>query len=203
MRTLSTLFFIICWNALQAQLIPGHTLVPEFNRYRVSVSYDVPNLLRSVGGRNVFGPLHLDAHYFLRRNLSVGLNADFARSQVTPTETYVFPDTTIVASYDGPLKTSQYLVEGTYYLRFPDAEGTFLRNWNIYATVGLGIGISTEKSKLQNTVEGAPKEISGTEYYFARQVALGAEYTSQGKFGLFFEAGLALSRVQCGLFYKF
>ena len=204
MRTLSTLFFMAaCWHALQAQLIPTDTVNPGFNRYRASVGYDVPNLFRSVVGKNVFGPLHLDGHYFLRRNLSVGLNADFARSQHTSTETYDFPDTTIIARYEGPLKTSQYLIEGTYYLRFPDAEGKFLRNWNIYATVGLGIGISKEQSKLRNTVEGAPEEISSTEYYFARQVALGAEYTFQNKFGLFFETGLALSRVQYGVFYKF
>jgi hypothetical protein len=204
MRTLSTFFFMVVWgNALQAQLIPADTISPEWNRYRASVSYDVPNLLRSVTGRNVFGPLHLDGHYFLRRNLAVGLNADFARGRVTPAETYVFPDTTIVASYEGSLKTSQYLIEGTYYLRFSDAEGKFLRNWDIYATLGLGIGISKEHAKLQNAVEGAPAEVSGTEYYFARQVALGAAYTFQNKLGLFVETGLALSRLQFGVFYTF
>jgi hypothetical protein len=198
--TLILLFTTSCPNDSAAQS-PGNDSIP--NRWRATVSYDVPRMFGRLFSDNRFGPVQLDGHYFLRTNFSAGLSATFSGSDISVIETYLVDTTYIRLTYEGPLKTSQYLVEGTYYFRFPDAEGRFLKNWNVYATLGLGIGITRYRMYLQEPIDGVPKEQSGTDYYFARQLTLGAEYRFRKNLGVFFETGFALSRLQFGASYTF
>lgn len=202
MKKIATLFFLVLyWNSSSAQ--SDSTDQISNDRFRVSLGYNVPRLLGVFTGNDRFGPIHLDGHYFLYKPFSIGLNIDYAQAPFETRREYFYPDTNVKRDYAGQSNTFQYLIEGTYYLRFPNAEAKLLRRWNIYATIGLGVGIVKSNYTLQNPTEGTPHEESDTEYYFARQITLGAEYQFHNKLGLFFETGVTLSRLQFGASYKF
>lgn len=200
-RLTAILLITLCWNQVTAQTTPDDTL--NSYRFRTSVSYDLPHFWRNMRGKDPVGPVQLDAHYFLGKNFALGFNYGGSRELHSTTRHHLIQDSLFVAQYDGRIKTTQYMVDGMYYLNFLNAESDFLKNWRIYTSFGLGIGIAKAEYQLQNQVPGALEDISETEYYLARHLSLGAEYRFHNRFGLYFESGIGISRLQFGAFFNF
>lgn len=193
-----------CCGSLNAQSSETDTL--DFNRFRFSVGYDVVYFFADVFGRNDFGPVHADAHYFPgRSHFGIGFNFDYTGANTSYDELYDWeindPKT---AYYQGRLRTSQYLIEGMYYLDVPGATGKLLNKWRLYGTIGLGLGVLNDNQTLtgETTVNAAPRNLRMQNYYFAQQYAVGAERRFGKHLGMYVEAGYGISNFQFGAWYK-
>ena len=196
MKTLTILLLFF----LSQQVSFSQDTLPRYQSLvRVSAGFDIPRVFSSGSG-----PFHFDTHYFLKKRFALGFNHDFQRSSVSRRDLiYSDEDTAFYADYSGPLKTNQFLIEGIYYLDFPDAESRFLRKWKIYTSLGLGIGIQRSIMNISAQTLDAPEAINTKTVYFVPQFMLGTEYLFKEHFGVFIEAGYGLSVLHGGLFYKF
>jgi hypothetical protein len=196
MKTLT----ILLLSLLSQQVLFSQDTLKAQNQsiLRVSAGFDIPRIFSDGSG-----PFHFDTHYFLNRHLAFGFNYDFQRSSVSRKDlVYSDEDTAFYADYSGPLKTNQFLIEGIYYLDFPDSQSRFLRKWKIYTSLGLGIGIQSSVMNISAQTLDAPERIRTKTTYFVPQFMLGTEYLFRNHLGVFIEIGYGLSVVHGGLFYK-
>ncbi len=195
------LFFSFCLIGANAQTFSEDTL--GIHRFRTSVSYDLPHFWRNIRGNDPVGPIQLDAHYFVGNSFALGFNYSRSREFYSTTRDTLIQDSLYISNYDGRIKTTEYTVEGLYYLNFLHAESDFLKSWRIYTSFGLGVGIAKGDYQLTTNSPGASEEISETAYYLARKLSLGAEYHFYDRFGFYFESGIGASRFQFGAFFNF
>jgi hypothetical protein len=185
--------------ALSKTLLSQSIFKDSIIDYRVSMTYATLNTISQLRGSSEFGPLGFEGQKYLTKNWSVGLEY-FTFKRPYESSDLVYYD--VKTSYSGKTKENQFLIKTNYYLTFHEAQSRFLQHFNIYGSLGLGIGLL--KSNLTSTsIDGSSSNKTIKDQYFVAQFTIGTEYEFNNHFGCFIETGYSLSRFQTGLFYKF